>query len=56
MRTRCGPVVASAAEQMARKASIQAGVPPGVPIFPALLVTILGPAGIQLLKALAANN
>jgi tight adherence protein C len=44
------------AEQMARKAAIKLAFPLVLLIFPALLVTILGPAGIQLLKALAAGD
>ena len=44
------------AEQMARKASIKLAFPLVLLIFPALLVTILGPAGIQLLKALVAGE
>jgi tight adherence protein C len=44
------------AEQMARKASIKLAFPLVFLIFPALLVTILGPAGIQLMKALVAGN
>jgi tight adherence protein C len=44
------------AEQMARKASIKLAFPLVLLIFPALLVVILGPAGIQILKALAAGE
>jgi tight adherence protein C len=44
------------AEQMARKASIKLAFPLVFLIFPALLVIILGPAGIQLMKALVAGD
>lgn len=44
------------AEQMARKAAIKLAFPLVFLIFPALLVTILGPAGIQLFKALSAGE
>ena len=44
------------AEQMARKASIKLAFPLVFMIFPALLIIILGPAGIQLLKALSADR
>ena len=44
------------AEQLARKASIKLAFPLVLLIFPALLVVILGPAGIQILKALAAGQ
>jgi len=43
------------AEQLARKASIKLAFPLVFLIFPALLVVILGPAGIQLMKALVAD-
>ena len=43
------------AEQMARKASIKLAFPLVFLIFPALLVVILGPAGIQLMKALVSE-
>jgi tight adherence protein C len=43
------------AEQLARKASIKLAFPLVFLIFPALLVVILGPAGIQLMKALVAE-
>ena len=44
------------AEQLARKASIKLAFPLVLLIFPALLVCILGPAGIQILKALSAGE
>lgn len=44
------------AEQMARKAAIKLAFPLVLLIFPALLVCILGPAGIQILKALSAGD
>jgi tight adherence protein C len=44
------------AEQLARKASIKLAFPLVFLIFPALLMIILGPAGIQLLKALSADR
>lgn len=44
------------AEQLARKASIKLAFPLVLLIFPALLVVILGPAGIQILKALVAGE
>lgn len=44
------------AEELARKASIKLAFPLVLLIFPALMVVILGPAGIQLIKALVANQ
>ncbi len=44
------------AEQLARKASIKMAFPLVFFILPALLVIILGPAAIQLLKAITASN
>jgi len=44
------------AEQLARKASIKLAFPLVLLIFPALLVVILGPAGIQIYKALVAGQ
>jgi tight adherence protein C len=43
------------AEQLARKASIKLAFPLVFLVLPALLVIILGPAGIQLMKALVAG-
>jgi tight adherence protein C len=44
------------AEQLARKAGIKLAFPLVFLIFPALLVCILGPAAVQLLKALSAGD
>lgn len=44
------------AEQLARKASIKLAFPLVFLIFPALLLVILGPAGIQLFQALSAGE
>jgi tight adherence protein C len=44
------------AEQLARKASIKLAFPLVFLIFPALLLVILGPAGMQLIKALQAGE
>jgi len=43
------------AEQLARQASIKLAFPLVLLIFPALLVVLLGPSGIQLMKALSTH-
>jgi tight adherence protein C len=43
------------AEQLARQASVKLAFPLVLLIFPALLVILLGPSGIQLMKALASH-
>jgi tight adherence protein C len=43
------------AEQLARQASVKLAFPLVLLIFPALLVILLGPSGIQLMKALATH-
>ena len=44
------------AEQMARKASVKLAFPLVFLVFPAMLVVILGPAALQLLKALTSGD
>ena len=44
------------AEQLARKAAIKLAFPLVFLIFPALLLVILGPAGVQLIRALKAGD
>jgi tight adherence protein C len=44
------------AEQLARKAAIKLAFPLVFLIFPALMLVILGPAGVQLIKALSAGD
>jgi len=44
------------AEQMARKASVKLAFPLVLLVLPALLIIILGPAAIQLMKALVSGN
>jgi tight adherence protein C len=44
------------AEQLARKAAIKLAFPLVFLIFPALLLVILGPAGVQLIRALSAGD
>ena len=44
------------AEQLARKAGIKLAFPLVFLIFPALLIVILGPAAVQLMEAIAAQN
>ena len=43
------------AEQMARKATVKLAFPLVLLIFPALLLVLLGPAAIQLMRALTAS-